>query len=111
MPWHDAVVCVRLGSMTPRHTVMPQALWHDDAMDTPRRTRLRQLGRAYRRALDAEEATRKELAAEALAAVADGEPVGEVAREIGFDREWIRRARINAEKAAKAAARPDADAV
>ena len=58
--------------MSARHTVMPQALWHDDAMDDPRRKRLRQLGRAYRRALDVEETARKELAAEVLAAVADG---------------------------------------
>lgn len=88
--------------MDPRHTVMPQALWHDGAMETQRRTRLRQLGRAYRRALDAEKAAREELAAEVLAALAADEPVGEVAREIGFDREWVRRARVNAEKAARA---------
>ncbi|HXG03248.1 MAG TPA: hypothetical protein VNO23_07565 [Candidatus Binatia bacterium] len=70
-------------------------------MDDPRRKRLRQLGRAYRRALQTEKTAREELAAEVLAALADGEQVSEIAREIGFDREWVRRARVNAEKAAK----------
>ena len=76
------------------HQVMPRALWHHVGMDDERRKRLRALGRAYRRAMEAEKAAREELAAEVLAALAAKEPVGEVAREIGFDREWIRRARV-----------------
>lgn len=79
---------------------MPRALWHHVGMDDERRKRLRSLGRAYRRAMDAEKTARDELAAAVLAALADDEPVGEVAREIGFDREWVRRARVAAEKAA-----------
>ena len=82
---------------------MPHALWHDCAMDDERRKRLRNLGRAYRRAMDAEKAAREDLAAEVLAAIDADEKVGEVAREIGFDREWIRRARIAAKSTPPAA--------
>jgi hypothetical protein len=81
--------------------VMPHALWHHEDMNDERRKHLRRLGRTYRAAMAAEEAARKALAAAALEAVDDDkEPVGEVAREIGFDREWIRRARITAAKEA-----------
>ncbi|MDH2424813.1 hypothetical protein [Sphaerisporangium sp. TRM90804] len=67
-------------------------------MDEERRRRLRRLGRAYRAAMDAEKKAREALAAEVLAALSAEEPVGEVAREAGFDREWVRRARIAEEK-------------
>ncbi|MFC6081029.1 hypothetical protein [Sphaerisporangium aureirubrum] len=74
-------------------------------MDDERRRRLRRLGRIYRAAMEAEEKARAELAAEVLTAVeTDKEPVGEVAREIGFDREWIRRARLRRDEDAKKAA-------
>lgn len=90
---------------------MPHALWHDECMDDERRKTLRRLGRTYRAAMEAEEKARKALAEAALKAVdKDKEPVGEVAREIGFDREWIRRARENEKKrAAKAASGPSAE--
>jgi hypothetical protein len=85
------------------HQVMPHAMWHHERMDDERRKQLRRLGRTYRAAMAAEEAARKALAAAALEAVdKDKEPVGEVAREIGFDREWIRRARITRDKEAAA---------
>jgi hypothetical protein len=81
--------------------LMPHALWHHEDMDDERRKHLRRLGRTYRAAMEAEQKARKALAAATLEAVdKDKEPVGEVAREIGFDREWIRRARINAAKEA-----------
>ncbi len=74
---------------------MPHALWHHEGMDDERRKKLRRLGRTYRAAMEAERLARQALADEVLAAVdKDNEPVGEVAREIGFDREWIRRARV-----------------
>lgn len=90
---------------------MPHALWHDECMDDERRKNLRRLGRTYRAAMEAEEKARKALAEAALKAVdKDKEPVGEVAREIGFDREWIRRARENEKKrAAKAASGSSAE--
>lgn len=77
---------------------MPHALWHHVGMDEERRRRLRRLGRAYRSAMEAERKAREALAAEVLAALAADEPVGEVAREAGFDREWVRRARLAEEK-------------
>ncbi len=77
---------------------MPHALWHHVGMDDERRRRLRRLGRAYRAAMEAEKKAREALAAEVLAALDAKEPVGEVAREAGFDREWVRRARIAEEK-------------
>jgi hypothetical protein len=81
---------------------MPHALWHHEGMNDERRKQLRRLGRTYRAAMAAEEAARKALAAAALEAVEqDKEPVGEVAREIGFDREWIRRARLTRDKPAR----------
>ena len=81
--------------------VMPHALWHHEHMNDERRKNLRRLGRTYRAAMAAEEKARKALAAAALEAVdKEDEPVGEVAREIGFDREWIRRQRITAAKEA-----------
>lgn len=80
---------------------MPHALWHHEDMNDERRKHLRRLGRTYRAAMAAEQAARKALAEAALEAVdKDKEAVGEVAREIGFDREWIRRARVNAAKEA-----------
>ncbi|GHE33284.1 hypothetical protein GCM10017673_40270 [Streptosporangium violaceochromogenes] len=89
---------------------MPHPLWHHVGMDDERRKTLRRLGRTYRAAMEAEAKARMELAAAALEAVdKDKEPVGEVAREIGFDREWIRRARENEKKrAAKTTSGPSA---
>jgi hypothetical protein len=85
------------------HQVMPHALWHHVGMDDELRRRLRRLGRAYRAAMAAEEKARKALADAALEAVDElDKPVGEVAREIGFDREWIRRARLTKAKEAGA---------
>jgi len=91
--------------------VMPQGVWHHVGMDEERRKKLRRLGRVYRAALEAERTARLELAAEVLAAVdRDKEQVGEVAREIGFDREWIRRARkAEADRKKKAAAEESGD--
>lgn len=87
-------MCGRLVAMNVSHRVMPAAMWHHVGMDDERRKRLRSLGRAYRRAMEAEKAAREALAAEVVAALEANEPVGEIAREIGFDREWVRRARI-----------------
>lgn len=82
-----------------RTHAVPHALWHDEGMDEERRKKLRRLGRTYRAAMEAEAKAREALAVEVLTAVdVDDEPPGEVAREIGFDREWIRRARENEKK-------------
>jgi hypothetical protein len=93
--WPIAKPCGTLTAMDVGQQVLPHALCHDVDMDDERRKKLRRLGRIYRAAMEAEKKAREELAAEALTAVdKDKEPVGEVAREIGFDREWIRRARL-----------------
>lgn len=78
---------------------MPHAVWHHQDVDEQLRARLRELGRAYRDARDADKAARKALEAVVIEALRDKEPVGEIAREAGFDREWVRRARVAAEQA------------
>lgn len=73
---------------------MPHALWHHVGMANDRYAYLRRLGRQYRTAMEAEKRARLALAEAVLKAVdEEKEPVGDVARAIGFDREWIRRAR------------------
>jgi len=73
---------------------MPHHVWHHGDMAHDRYAHLRRLGRQYRAALEDEKRLRLELAKAALEAVDQhGEPVGDVARAIGFDREWVRRAR------------------
>lgn len=77
---------------------MPHALCDHEDMDSERRARLQRLGRTYRRAMEDEKKAREALAREVLDALAADEPVGEVARIAGFDREWVRRARVAEEK-------------
>ncbi|MEV4179912.1 hypothetical protein AB0J28_00515 [Streptosporangium canum] len=63
--------------------------------------------------MDDEKKAREALAREVLDALAADEPVGEVARVAGFDREWVRRARVAEEKRlaeeAKSSKRPGWD--
>lgn len=60
-------------------------------VDADRRTRLRGLARAYKRADEKAEAARRALAAEVLSALDEGEQQVEIVGVIGFSREWVRR--------------------
>lgn len=62
-----------------------------DSVDANRRTRLRNLSRAYKRADARAEEARHALATEVLAALDENVPQVEIVDVIGFSREWVRR--------------------
>lgn len=66
-------------------------MWNYVAVDTDRRTRLRRLARAYKKADERALEAREKLVGEVTAALQAGETQADIVREIGFSREWVRR--------------------